>query len=172
MVEADIEHADLVGARLIAIGASPGEQAYVEISQLVPYDNDMTIQLLAPVYLADPRSIAALGSTTYPLRPGYVFERPDGERTIVDFAPPRRLGRSRLDRALHGPGGSAAAAGAPCISKSNSKKNFWYTYLENFEMLYIQYNLVQSRTASGLTMARMAREIEASWSRNPGARVV
>lgn len=170
VVEADEELASLVGARLVAIGSTPIEEAYTEVADIVQHDNDMTVQLLTPVYLTIPEVLHALGIVADPLEPGFTFETPDGERLIVDSTPVEASSRDWTALFTHLAG--LPQQPEPLYLSRRFEENFWYTFLEDSKTLYIQYNMVQSRTASGLTIGRMAQEIEAFVAENSVEKVV
>jgi hypothetical protein len=82
VVDADGDHLDLIGGRLESIGNSSIEDAPEWVSPLVPRDNEMTVQLLAPVYLTIPEVLQALGVISDVQTPEFVIESSDGVRVL------------------------------------------------------------------------------------------
>jgi hypothetical protein len=160
VVSAEEPYAGLAGSRVVQIGRLSVEEAYAAVAPLVPHDNDMTVALLAPVYLNVPEVLLALGIIDEAAKPGFVLEQPDGTRTTLDVAPiSSEPYRDWLSTHLV----LAGMPGAPeplWLSRKN-EEFFWYTHLEDSNTLYIQYNLVMDATQSGQTIEAFAKEVDA-----------
>lgn len=159
VTDAEEEHKEFLGSRVIAIGDTDIADAINAVIPLVPHDNYMTERLLAPVYLIIPEVLQALGIISETALPGFVFELPDG-RTTVEHFKPVSSDRYRDWTALF-----VELAGLPARSDADGferrDEQFSYSLLDETGTLYLQYNLVQGRTASGVRLSDLIKEMEA-----------
>jgi hypothetical protein len=173
VVAADAPHEDLAGARVVQIGGLSAEEAYAAVAPVLPHDNEMTVKLLAPVYLIVPEVLQALGIIDDAAAPGYVLEKPDGTQTTVNFEPissePYRDWLSTHLVLAGLPGG-----GEPLYLSRKNEAFFWYTLLDGTNTLYIQYNLVwgTAQWDSGQTIEEFSAEVDAFASEHQVERTI
>jgi tetratricopeptide (TPR) repeat protein len=162
---ADPRYRDLIGARVVAIGDSTTEQAIAAVAPLIPRDNDMAVKERAPLFLATPEILHALGLIDDMQRVPLTLEI-RGRRLRRDIAPsaaPRpandnwALGQrfSRLETWIDG---RDPAAPQPLYLRSPTDY-FWSTYLPESRTLYAQYNEVANKPDR--TVAQWVAELEA-----------
>src|SRR5207237_7028732 len=84
VIDAQAPYQSVIGAQLISIGGTSAASAYAQIAPLIHHDNDMTIRLIAPTYHLVPEVLVGLGIIADPQQPGFVFERPGGERVTLN----------------------------------------------------------------------------------------
>jgi hypothetical protein len=171
VVEAQPPHEDAVGARLISIGGVPFEDVYAKLAPYIPYDNDQNIKQMLPMWVVSPEVLIALGIIDDADQPQFVIEHPDGQQETINFTP-------RTDDLTQIPGLDLwyQYVGLPQqpepLYLSNKADAFWFTYLEDSQVLYIQYNQVYGATATGYGLDRMAREVQEFVAANDEQKIV
>jgi hypothetical protein len=102
VVAAAPEHADLVGARLLAVNDLPAAAVFRQAADLVARDNGMDALAFAPTLMVMPEVLHALGVVEEMGSAALTVEGADGRRRTVALSPregPFRLqGHSSLDR--------------------------------------------------------------------------
>ena len=78
---------ELVGARLVAIGSTPIEDVERALRPLVPADNERGELIGVQDLLSTVEILHGLGIVQDVSKPGYVVEKPDGERVTLDLPP-------------------------------------------------------------------------------------
>lgn len=136
---------EAIGARVLAIGGVPTDEANGRVAPLVARDNDIWLRTMAPLYLAVTEILHAVGLSDDPLAATLDLER-DGRRWSLTV--PARPEPFRIE---HGPhtgtprgwvdagGGSAAA---PALRWSNPGRAYWSEYVAEHRTLYVQYDQV------------------------------
>lgn len=147
-VEAAREDAGVTsGARLVAIGGVPIEEAVERVTPLVSRDNDIWIRVIAPMLLASPEVLHAVGLSDDPRSAVLEVER-DGRRRDS-----RLPAREEPFVIAHGPDTSRRipagwidareAAGAPTpLPESRAGEPYWSEYLPEERVLYVRYDMV------------------------------
>jgi hypothetical protein len=107
------EHAALAGARVVAVGGVPAEQAIARVRAIVGRDNEIGANVFVPVYLAMPEILHALGLSAGPDAAELVLDR-DGRRRTVTLPAAGRFEAwpPDIDVALDAPAGWTSAAGS------------------------------------------------------------
>lgn len=165
VVDADDDHRDLIGGRVVSIGNTPIEEALASVSPLVPRDNEMTIRLLAPVYLTIPEVLQALEVIEDLQRPAFTFEYPDGQSRVVNLMP------QATDRYRDWTSLFIELAGLPRREEpmylERREEYFWHTLLPDQETLYFQFNRVQQSSPAGLSLTRAIEQVESDLANQP-----
>ena len=78
---------ELVGARLVAVGGTPIEDVERALRPLIPADNEQGKRIGLQDLLSTVEVLHGLGLVTDESKPGYVVEKPDGERVTLDLPP-------------------------------------------------------------------------------------
>ncbi|MDX1436558.1 MAG: hypothetical protein R3335_07095 [Anaerolineales bacterium] len=170
VVDADAPNAHLIGSRVTAIGGKPADEAFDLVAGLVSRDNESTVRLLTPVYLTIPEVMQALGIIDEPDQPEYALTTPEGASITVNLVP-NGSDQLRDWTSLFIDLARLPERPEP-LYLQNMDENFWYAPLEDAGSLYIQYNLVQDRSASGQSLRSMVTEIEAYLEENPADRII
>jgi hypothetical protein len=160
VVDALEPYGDAVGSRVVAIGGRPVEEVADAVEPLVSRDNEWTVRARRPGYLVVPQVLRGLGLLPDGA-PGLTLEREDGTTFDLDPAPipiaewaswrdlfdplvPATLPRNEDGpRYLGHPG-----------------EHFWPERIG--DVLYVGYNQVQPRTASGGTIVELADAVESA----------
>lgn len=171
VVNAGPEYANLIGARLLSIN---GVDIHTVYDILAPYSSSDNLQGLlewVPSIMMTPESLQAKGIIDKLDEPNMQFETSAGDILIVNFAP-----ISMNEYMRWNPGGMWKVIGLPQqkapLYLSNKAENFWYTYLEDSQTLYIQYNHVYSTTPSGMSMVDLGNVVRNMPAENPVERIV
>ena len=142
-VKADPSYARAVGARVLRIGKATPEEAYAAVRELVPHDNEMWVNFIAPRFLAIPEVLGALNIVDDMETAPFLLEK-DGRRFTVEFHPVA----ANPDREMHvfenrgwADMRDGAAAPTPLWLKHPTSV-FWYEYLPDSRTVYVQYNSV------------------------------
>lgn len=131
------EDPDLVGARLVAIGDTPVDEAWELAAELSPHDNPSTVELITSAHLINPRVLAALGVIATPGDLIYRLELSDG--TAIAHTPTVSSREDRADTFGGGLAGLPQSGLAPYLERSDEP--FWWTRFAD-GTTYAQYNAV------------------------------
>lgn len=136
---------EAIGARVLAVGGLPTEEAIERVAPLISRDNDIWLRTMAPLYLAVTEILHAVGLSDDPLAATLDLER-DGRRwTLTIPAQPEPF------RIEHGPQESApegwvdargTSAATPALRWRQPGRAYWSEYLAEHRTLYIQYDRV------------------------------
>jgi len=158
---ADSAHANLLGARIVAINGMPIDSATVRIRPLISHDNEMGIRAYTPFLLAMPEILEATGITREMQRVTLSVDIA-GKRRDVTLAPaglfPMMTGD--IDRSWMKRGGwvDARDRQPDPLWLSDPANLYWYKYLPESRALYCQINTIQQKPTDSLR-AFMARAI-------------
>jgi hypothetical protein len=109
------------------------------------------------MYFVMPELLEGLGFIDDVNQPNFLLEAPDGEQFIYNAAPASvNAYGSWNDGWLVG----YPQQSEPLYLSRHFDDNFWYTYLEESQTLYIQYNQVSRGTQSGISLSAFSSEIE------------
>jgi len=136
---AGAQHAQVVGARVVAIGDTQIGQAYARARDIIPRDNEVWVKHAAPGLLVIPEVLHGLDLIRDMEQATLTVEMPTGDRTTVELRPcPHDAPIEWLD--------AAAQADAPTpLWLRAPENNFWFTYLPDTQTLYVQYNSVRDK---------------------------
>jgi tetratricopeptide (TPR) repeat protein len=174
---ADRAYADLVGARVTAIGGLPASDALRRVATLVSRDNDNWIATVAPHLLNRIEMLHALGMANS-LTSAEITVNANGRtitRRVAALADPPVTGYGVpfLARLTHDwiDARDSAAAPVPLYQRRFEDLYFW-EYLPEHDLLYIKWDQVQNRThgPSALTVFREA--MTAARERRPARTVI
>lgn len=147
-VEAAHEAAGVApGARLVAIGGVPIEEAVARVTPLISRDNDIWIRVMAPMLLVSPEVLHAVGLSGNPRGAAMEVEH-EGRRTTVrlpagDEPVVIRHGAGAEHETPPGWTDARTAAGSPVpLWQRRPGEPYWYEYLPEERVLYIQYDMV------------------------------
>ena len=150
---ADSAHANLVGARVVAIGGMPVDSAIARVRPLISHDNEMGIRAFTPFFLAMPEILQATGVVSDVQRVTLTLES-NGKQGTVTLAPaglfPMLTGDA--DRSwLRRPGWVDARDGkAEALWLSDPLNIYWYKYLPDRRAMYVQINTIQQKRDDSL----------------------
>ncbi|HEX8147039.1 MAG TPA: tetratricopeptide repeat protein [Pyrinomonadaceae bacterium] len=141
-------HAGLLGARVIKIGDLPAEEAVARAREIVGRDNEMGVRFFAPLLLAMPEVLHALGLSGGPEAARFTFER-EGRRQTVTLKPagPADLLPPDTDLSwLPKEGWVDMRDGAPApLWLKDPKNKFWFERLPDSKVVYAQVNEVNNK---------------------------
>ena len=168
---ADREHAALLGARVIKIGGLTVDEAMARVREIVGRDNEMDVKFFGPLLLVMPEVLHALG----------IIERTDEARFVVE-----KPGQSPVTVALQAAGPAdllppdtdlswlpkpnwvdlrdGASAPLPLWLRDPQNK-FWFEYLKDSRILYVQINQVGDKDTE--TLAEFCTRLFAFVDANP-----
>jgi tetratricopeptide (TPR) repeat protein len=148
---ADALYRGAVGGKVVRIGNASTEQAIAAVAPLISADNEMAVKERAPLYLATPEVLAALGLIETVDRVPVVIEK-GGRRFPVSFATlpaPRptndnwALGQRFSKMPSWVDARSPGAAGPVWLRQPT--EYFWDTILPGSDTLYAQFNDVANK---------------------------
>jgi hypothetical protein len=146
---ATAEQAGLVGARVLAFGDVPVDEAYRRVRELIGRDNEMGARYFAPHLLAMPEVLHALGLAQDIDKASLLVER-EGKRQTVTLTPlgPARMMPPDTDTSWAPQPGwvdarGAADAGALWLRRPEDK--YWFDYLPAQKTWYVQFNQVGNK---------------------------
>jgi hypothetical protein len=148
-------HAGLVGARVVRIGHADPDEAYRRVRQIIGRDNDMGAQFFAPFLLAMPAVLHAVGLSEHPDSATLVLER-QGRRSTVTLgsSEPAAMMPSDTDVSWWPDSGWAdlrsSSQPVPLWLKENPKNYYWFEYLPQSRLVYVQFNKVGNKEDESL----------------------
>jgi tetratricopeptide (TPR) repeat protein len=164
---ASSQRAELVGARVIAIGNTPVDEAYRRVRELIGRDNEMGARYFAPQLLAMPEVLHALGLVEDMDKATLLVER-EGKRQTVTLTPlgPARMMPPDTDTSwVPQPGWvdarGPADTGAMWLRRPEDK--YWFDYLPAQRAWYVQFNQVTNKPDESIAAftARLLAEMDA-----------
>lgn len=162
---------DLVGAKVVGIGALSSSQAYAAVREIVGRDNEQNALFFAPHLLVMPEILDALGMGEGPERARFVVEQ-GGQRRTVELSDPVPAEMMPPDTDLsfmQRPGWTDARRSTP-LWLGDARSKFRMEHLAADGILYVQLNQVGDEKSD--TLARFARRIEDAAARHKKAKIV
>jgi hypothetical protein len=168
-------HAELVGARVLKIGDATADEAVARARGIIGRDNEMDVRFFAPLLLAMPEVLHALGLSDSTEAVSFTVEK-EGRRqtlTLKPFGPAEMLppdtDLSWLPKEGWVDMREAATAPAPLWLKDPRNK-FWFEYLPGPKVVYVQLNEVGNK--EGESLADFSRRLFAFVEANPVEKLV
>lgn len=144
------EHADLVGTRVVRIGDASIEEAFNAVRAIIGRDNEMDVKFFAPLLLAMPEVLHALGLVRDMDSAPFTVEN-GGRRRIATLRPagpaemmPPDTDTSWLSRSDWVDARDGARRPLPLWLKDPRNK-FWFEYLPDARAVYVQFNQVANK---------------------------
>lgn len=126
---------ETIGARLLRLGQVDVDEAFARVASATPHDNDMTLKNWVPSVMVIPEILEAQNITTSKDRAQFVFADRNGQEFTLDLAPqPRQELIDLID---------ASASVKQPLYRQHPEDNYWYQYLEDSQILFVQFNRVQ-----------------------------
>ena len=145
IIDADSSHRDLIGARVLRFDQTLAERAVRATAYMKERENDVELAQGAPIHLALPQVLHALGVIRDPARVQLsIIDRRGRTRTVRLDPVPNQGGQRKLD-APRLPG----AAAAP-LYLSRPADPFWFEPLPGTQTVYVQFNDVADTRAETL----------------------
>ena len=127
---------ELVGSRLLAIDGIPVEEVVEAVEPTIRHDNSMQVLHHLPMHLVLPEILHARGVVREREQASFTVETIQGSTITAELAlVPRGDGLEwvELEDVTHNP--------EPPFRTGNNK-NFWFDYLEQEQVVYLQFNTV------------------------------
>jgi tetratricopeptide (TPR) repeat protein len=171
---ATAQQADLVGARVLAFGNVPVDEAYRRVRELIGRDNEMGARYFAPHLLAMPEVLHALGLVDDMESAALLVER-GGKRETVRLAPagPARMMPPDTDTSwmpLSGWVDARGAADAGALWLRHPEDKFRFEYLPDQRAWYVQFNQVTNKPDESI--ADFSKRLLAALDARPAERLV
>jgi hypothetical protein len=145
----------LVGAKVLRIGQAAPEEAYRRVREIIGRDNDMGARFFAPFLLAMPAVLHALGLSDHPDSATFVLEQ-GGRRSTVRLGSsgPATMMPSDTDVSWWPDSGwvdlRRTNQPAPLWLKKNPNNYYWFEYLPQSRLVYLQFNKVGNKDDESL----------------------
>jgi hypothetical protein len=145
------EYKDILGAKVIKVGAVDAEEALEAVRPVVHYDSEMWFKLVAPSMMTIPEVLHAQKLSSSKEEATFVFQTSDGQEKIYSFKPLN----SRIE--IQWIYANQEAKTPEPLYLRNKEKNFWYEYLLDKKIMYVQINSIQDE--EGETMAEFSKRL-------------
>jgi tetratricopeptide (TPR) repeat protein len=152
---AERSHADLLGARVVKIGDASVNEALSRAREIIGRDNEMDVKFFAPLLLAMPEVLHALGLSDSTESARLTIEK-EGRQQMLTLKPsgPVELLPADTDLSWLPKEGwvdmrETAKAPAPLWLKDPRNK-FWFEYLPESKVVYVQINEVGNKDNESL----------------------
>ena len=159
---ADSAHAGLAGSRVVRIGRATPEQAYAKVRELVGRDNEMDARFFAPFLLSMPEVLQAVGVVDDLERVAFTLERA-GRLSTVTLHPAGSAPMMPSDTDVSWWPDSGwvdmrdARVHPPLWLSRDPRKQYWFEYLPQAHLVYLQFNKVGNQ--EGETLADFSRRL-------------
>lgn len=138
------EHRQAVGGRVLKIGDTDTELALRAVREIVWRDNEMGTKALAPILLAVPEVLHALRLADSPQKAEFVVEK-DGRQFRIELKPTAQYGQLREPPSDWVDAARLDAKTAIPLWLKDPQNFFWYEYLKQPNLLYVQFNGVANK---------------------------
>jgi tetratricopeptide (TPR) repeat protein len=136
------EYADAVGGRVIKIGNVSGDEALKLAGQLVAADNQMGVNQNAPIFLTIPELLAGLRINEDKQNLTLTLDV-NGQRKVFQVKPSLTVAEL-FDPPMNWIDAATAGDHQPLYRK-DPKNVYWFKYLDDLKMIYVQQNAVQNK---------------------------
>ncbi|MEM8534917.1 MAG: S41 family peptidase [Chloroflexota bacterium] len=130
VIHTDKEHQQLQQSRLVQIGNTPIEEAYERVRTVISHENEMWLKAQSTTALTTPEILHALDIVPDLERANFTFEDTAGQRFTVQLEPAIALREEST---------TASEESLP-LYRQIRNDFYWYTYQEDTQTLYLQYN--------------------------------
>jgi len=163
---ADSAHANLIGARVVAINGLPIDSAIARIRPLISHDNEMGVRAFTPFLMVMPEILHATGIVADMQGITLTIGREGGgrrEAVTLESAGLFPMLTGDADRSWVRRAGwiDARDRSPAALWLSDPTNLYWYRYLPDGRALYCQINTIQQKPTDSLS-AFMARAIAAA----------
>jgi hypothetical protein len=145
LVDADAAYEDMIGARLLQIGDVDVADVIERIGKLIPHDNDSGRRVQIPTLMVMSEVLLGTGIIENPDESAFLLELLDGEQVTVN---PERVSAAEYRQIL--PTHWRLPNREEMFSLNRVEEGLWWTYLEDSQALYVQYNTVLTRASAAL----------------------
>ena len=150
---ADKAHANLVGGRVVSIGTTSVDESVSLVAPLIGHDNEMGIRYFAPILLAMPEVLNAVGISDRDDRAPFTVEK-NGRRQTVELSStgPVEIMPADTDLSwLNKDGWSDMRdAAKPALWLRDPRNIYWYEAIPNAKAVFVQINQVQNKKDESL----------------------
>lgn len=149
---ADSAHANLLGARVVAINGLPVDSVVARIKPLISHDNEMGVRAFTPFFMVMPEILQATGIATDIQRIPFTLELAGLRRDVVlEPAGLFPMLTGDIDRSwVTQPGWVDARGSNNPLWLSDPPNLYWYKYLPESRTLYAQINTIQQKPTDSL----------------------
>ncbi len=161
---ASAQYTHLIGARLVKIGSMSIEQAVTALTPYISHDNRSGVRLMIQYYLLCPELLSiAAGISPGDEGLAYTFVDRAGQ-TVVERLQPV------LDREYDALFSGSYPGWRLAYRPERRQEEYWFEYLPQAHLLYIQYNACRER--SDVPMTAFAGQVAAVLQQQPVERLV
>jgi hypothetical protein len=161
---ATAEYRNAIGTRVLKIGGYETDAVFRQIKTLISHENDYWARQISRDYFASADALAAL--RVIPSAANATFEVITVTGTILNVAvasmPSASAPALEFDPASHG--------NPLPLYRQNAGRNYWWTYLETLQLLYMKYTVC--RNDPERPFAQVAQEFLAAFDSQPVRKVV
>ena len=146
-------HAELLGARVVKVGDATPEEAVARAREIVGRDNEMGVKFFAPLLLAMPEVLHALGLSDGTDAARFTFEKSGRQQTVTlkPYGPADLLPPDTDLSWLPKEGWVDMRDGAPPpLWLKDPKNKFWFEQLPGSKVVYAQVNEVNDKADESL----------------------
>lgn len=152
VTEAGEEYRQIVGARLVRVGATPAESADAAVRAMIACENDSCFKNYLPSYLVVPDILRAAKLLPRADAGEFVFADERGK----EFAVTLKAYESSANVKWVGAFADKSVAGLP-LYRQHVEKNYWFEYSADTGTLYLNYS--RCRDIEGYPFKELTREV-------------
>jgi tetratricopeptide (TPR) repeat protein len=163
---ADPAYASIVGSRVLRIGQFTAEEAYARVAEIVNRDNDMTVQEVASDWLTIPEILHGLGIISEVDSASYVVDQ-QGTPVKIHVKPMPWATAVQEQHQHHWIDARDHAPSPVPMYLKDPRNNYWFEYLKDPRVLYVQYNAVQDKDKPEETVSDFFKRVFQFADANP-----
>jgi tetratricopeptide (TPR) repeat protein len=138
------EYRDAVGARVLKIGNADVEQALRAVRDIAWRDNEMGVKAIAPMLLVVPEVLHALRLADSLEKAEFVVEK-EGRQIKIELKPSAQFNHLRQPPSNWIDAARLDAKSPAPLWLKDPQNIFWYEYLKEPNLLYVQFNGVANK---------------------------
>lgn len=160
------EHSAVNGGKVVKIGDVTAEEAMKRVTEIVWRDNDMGVKDIGPRLLSSPQVLHALRIANS-LHKVSLTVLKDGKEVIAELKPTGKVADLRTETTSLP---DSRAAGTAPLWLKNPGDNFWYEYVPDQKLMFVQFNAVENK--QGETVEAFFNKVFAFAEKNPVEKLV
>lgn len=128
------EYSYALRSRVIGIGDSGIDQIYNEVSRMIPHENEAQLRNMSPWYFINAEALDYLGFSEDEHSATFIIENELGDTLSLD------LFSVNPDERINWTYAFDTSSGNVPLYRQHPEMYYWYTYLDETQTLYFQYN--------------------------------
>jgi Tetratricopeptide repeat/Peptidase family S41 len=163
---ADSAYASVVGGRVLRIGQLTADEAFARVAEIVNRDNDMTVKDVASDWLTIPEILHGLGIISDVDNASFQIDQ-QGKLVEIHVKPMAWAAAIEEQHQHRWVDARDHAPNPIPLYLKNPHNSYWFEYLKDSRVVYVQYNAVQDKDKPEETVAEFFERVFQFVDANP-----